>query len=203
MYKVFGDMLSGNCYKVKLLMQFLEIEHKWVHVDIMASETHTAEFKRMNPNARIPVIEWDGDNYLWESNAILNYLAAGTQWLPKGQYERAKVLQWQFFEQYSHEPYIATARYINKYLGLPKEREAEYHAKQTGGHKALAVMEQHLAEHQFMLGAQATIADISLYVYTHVADEGDFDLSAYISIQRWLKDFESIPGYITMVRENA
>lgn len=198
MYKVYGDMLSGNCYKVKLLMQFLEIQHEWVPVDILASETHTAEFKQMNPNARIPVIEWDGDQYLWESNAILNYLADGTQWLPQDKLQRAKVLQWQFFEQYSHEPYIATARYINKYLGLPEEREAEYHAKQTGGHKALSVMDQHLAENQFFLDDQATIADISLYAYTHVADEGGFDLSAYTNIQRWFKDFERLPGYITM-----
>ncbi len=203
MYKVFGDMLSGNCYKVKLLMQFLDIKHEWISVDILVSETHTEEFKRMNPNARIPVIQFDGGQYLWESNAILNYLAVDTPWLPEGNYARAKVLQWQFFEQYSHEPYIATARYINKYLGLPKEREAEYHAKQPGGHRALTVMENHLAENQFFLGAQVTIADISLYAYTHVADEGGFDLSAYTNIQRWFKDFEALPGYITMTRENA
>jgi glutathione S-transferase len=203
MHKVFGDMLSGNCYKVKLLMQFLCIEHEWVHVDILASETHTEEFKRMNPNTRIPVIELDDGKYLWESNAILNYFAEGTEFLPKEKYERAKVLQWQFFEQYSHEPYIATARYINKYLGLPKEREAEYHAKQAGGHKALSVMEQNLATNKFFLGNNATIADISLYAYTNVANEGGFDLSKYINVQRWFRDFESIPGYTKMARENA
>jgi glutathione S-transferase len=203
MYKVFGDMLSGNCYKVQLLMQFLCIEHEWIHVDILANETHTEEFKRMNPNTRIPVVELDNGKYLWESNAILNYFADGSEFLPRDKYERAKVLQWQFFEQYSHEPYIATARYINKYLGLPKEREAEYHAKQAGGHKALSVMEQHLATNTFFLGDQATIADISLYAYTHVADEGGFDLSEYINIQRWFGDFESISGYVKMDRNNA
>jgi glutathione S-transferase len=203
MYKVFGDMLSGNCYKIKLLMQFLGIEHEWIHVDILANETHTEEFKRMNPNTRIPVVELDNGKYLWESNAILNYFADGSEFLPRDKYERAKVLQWQFFEQYSHEPYIATARYINKYLGLPKEREAEYHAKQAGGHKALSVMEQHLATNTFFLGDQATIADISLYAYTHVADEGGFDLSEYINIQRWFGDFESISGYVKMDRNNA
>ncbi|MEO0869553.1 MAG: glutathione S-transferase family protein [Cyanobacteria bacterium J06642_11] len=202
-YKVFGDMLSGNCYKVKLILQFLSIPHQWIPVDILAQETHTAAFQQMNPNTRIPVIELTQDTYLWESNAILNYLAEGTPFLPQDRYGRAKVLQWQFFEQYSHEPYIATARYINKYLGLPKEREAEYRAKQVGGHKALKVMDQHLADHPFFLGAQATIADISLYAYTHVADEGGFDLSAYGHIQRWFKDFEAIPGYITMARENG
>ena len=203
MCRVFGDMLSGNCYKIKLLMQFLEIKHEWVHVDILAKETHTEEFKQMNPNTRIPVVELGDRNYLWESNAILNYFAQGTKFLPPERYQRAKVLQWQFFEQYSHEPYIATARYINKYLGLPQAREAEYHAKQAGGHKALSVMEQHLAENKFFLGANATIADISLYAYTHVADEGGFDLSEYTNIQRWFKDFEQIPGYLKMARENA
>lgn len=203
MYKVFGDILSGNCYKIKLLLEFLDIEHEWVHVDILASETNSEEFKRMNPNARIPVVELGDGKYLWESNAILNYLAESTEFLPQEKYEKAKVLQWQFFEQYSHEPYIATARYINKYLGLPKEREAEYYAKQIGGHKALSVMEKHLAENKFFLGASATIADISLYAYTHVADEGGFDLSEYVNIRRWFKDFEGIPGYIKMARENA
>lgn len=203
MYTVFGDMLSGNCYKVKLLMQFLDIPHRWVHVDILANETHTSQFQQMNPNARIPVVALAENQYLWESNAILNYFAEGTQFLPQDRYLRAKVLQWQFFEQYSHEPYIATARYINKYLGLPKAREAEYHGKQAGGHKALAVMDKHLATNQFFLGNQATIADISLYAYTHVADEGGFDLSAYTNIQRWFRDFETIPSYIKMARENA
>ena len=198
MYKVFGDRLSGNCYKIKLLMQFLDIPHKWVEIDILAKETHTEEFRQINPNERIPVIELDKNSYLWESNAILNYLADGSGFLPQNAYERAKVLQWQFFEQYSHEPYIATARYINKYLGLPKEREAEYYSKQAGGHRALTVMDKHLAKHQFFTGAQATIADISLYAYTHVAHEGGFDLSAYTHIQRWLRDFETIPGYIKM-----
>jgi glutathione S-transferase len=198
MYKVFGDMLSGNCYKIKLLMQFLDIEHEWVHVDILINATHTDEFKAMNPNARIPVIELGNGNYLWESNAILNYLAEGTNYLPSEKYERAKVLQWQFFEQYSHEPYIATARYINKYLGLPKEREAEYHSKQVGGHKALAIMDRHLSQNKFFLDTSPTIADISLYAYTHVAHEGGFDLLEYINIQRWFNDFESIPNYIKM-----
>jgi glutathione S-transferase len=203
MYKIFGDMLSGNCYKIKLLVQFLDLAHEWVHVDILASETHTKEFKQMNPNAKIPVIELGDGKYLWESNAILNYLAEDTEFLPQDTYQKAKVLQWQFFEQYSHEPYIATARYIKKYLGLPKEREEEYYSKQVGGHKALAIMEKHLVENKFFLGKNVTIADMSLYAYTHVADEGGFDLSEYVNIQRWFKDFESIPGYIKMARENA
>ena len=203
MHKVYGDILSGNCYKIKLLLQFLGVEHEWIPVDILAGETHSDWFRKMNPNAKIPAVGLDDGRILWESNAILNYFAEGTAFLPHDRYQRAQVLQWQFFEQYSHEPYIATARYINKYLGLPKEREAEYHAKQAGGHKALAVMDGHLADSQFFVGSQPSIADISLYAYTHVADEGGFDLSGYENIRRWLGDFEDIPGYISMATENA
>ena len=203
MYKVYGDMLSGNCYKIKLIMAFLQVEHEWVHVDILANETHTDEFKKMNPNTRIPVLEIDKERYLWESNAILNYLAEGTKYLPTDRYKKSKVLQWQFFEQYSHEPFIATARYINKYLGLPKDREDEYHSKQEGGNKALSLMEKHLKKSKFFLGDNPTIADISLYAYTHVAEEGGFSLSRYNNLQRWFSDFESIPGYLTMDRKNA
>jgi len=200
MYKVYGDMLSGNCYKIKLIMEFLEIDHQWVHIDILASETHTDSFSLMNPNTRIPVLEISEGNYLWESNAILNFLAEDSKYLPSSKYERSKVLQWQFFEQYSHEPYIATARYINKYLGLPKEREDEYHSKQEGGHKALFVMDFHLENNKYFLGDTPTIADISLYAYSHVADEGGFDLSKYGNIKKWFEDFESIPNYIIMAR---
>ncbi len=198
MYKVYGDIQSGNCYKIKMLMQFLGIAHEWVHVNILASETHTEDFKRMNPNTRIPVLELGEGEYLWESNAILNFLADGTSWLPQEPLQRARVLQWQFFEQYSHEPYIATARYINKYLGLPKEREAEYHGKQAGGHKALAVMEQQLLRSKFLVGDTPTIADISLFAYTQVAHEGGFDLSRYTALLRWLDAIRALPDYLDM-----
>lgn len=198
MYKVYGDIQSGNCYKIKLLLQFLGIEHEWAHVSVLAQETHTSEFKRMNPNARIPVMDLGGGEYLWESNAILNFLADGTEWLPEEPLQRSRVLQWQFFEQYSHEPYIATARYINKYLGLPKEREAEYHGKQAGGHKALAVMEQQLQRSKFLVGDLPTIADISLFAYTQVAHEGGFDLAKYTAVLAWLDRIRTLPRYLDM-----
>ncbi|PCJ16632.1 MAG: glutathione S-transferase [SAR86 cluster bacterium] len=198
MYKVYGDIQSGNCYKIKLLLSFLGLEHEWIEVDILAGETHTDDFKKMNPNTRIPVLDLGDGKYLTESNAILNYLADGSPFLPEDRYQRAQVLQWQFFEQYSHEPYIATARYIRKYLGLPKEREAEYHAKQEGGHKALAVMEQQLTQTDFITGNSLTIADISLYAYTHVSHEGGFDLSDYGSIQTWIKTIEQQENYVGM-----
>lgn len=198
MIKVYGDILSGNCYKIKLLLEFLGIEYEWIHINILAQETHTEAFKKMNPNTRIPVVDFGDARYLWESNAILNYFADGTAFLAQDRWERAQTLQWMFFEQYSHEPYIATARYIKKYLGLPKDREAEYYGKQAGGHKALAIMNTQLAQQKFLVGEVPSIADIALYAYTQVADEGGFDLSPYPNILRWFKDIERIPGYVPM-----
>ncbi len=203
MLKVYGDMLSGNCYKIKLCLRYLDIEHKWQHVDILKQETHTTSFLSMNPNGRIPVLEIDAHTHLAESNAILHYLADGSPLLPKDKLMHARVLQWQFFEQYSHEPYIAVARYINKYLGLPTERQAEYAAKQAGGHRALKIMDQALGESDFLVGNQATLADISLYAYSHVADEGGFDLGGYTNINAWFQRIEQLPGYVTMSRENG
>jgi len=197
-YKVYGDIQSGNCYKLKLLMSLLDMEHDWIHVNILEGETHTSEFEKMNPNARIPVLDLGNGQFLSESNAILNFLADGTDYLPTDPFSRARVLQWQFFEQYSHEPFIATARYINKYLGLPKEREAEYHGKQEGGHKALGIMDRQLAETQWLASEQLSIADISLYAYTHVAEEGSFDLSAYDSVGRWIDAMQQQANYIGM-----
>lgn len=200
---VYGDIFSGNCYKIKMLLQFLQLPHEWRHVNILEAETHTDAFKKMNPNACIPVMQLDSGEYLVESNAILNYLAADTQFLPSDRLDRARVLQWQFFEQYSHEPYIATARYIKRYLGLPIEREAEFLSKQSGGHNALRVMNEHLAKHNYFVGDSLTIADISLYAYTQVAHEGDFDLASYTSILGWFKRIEAQPGYVAMAAENA
>ena len=198
MLRIYGDSQSGNCYKIKLLLYILSIEHEWIHVDILAGETHTDEFKKMNPNSRIPVLLLANGSILTESNAILNFLAEGSEYLPKDRYLRAQVLQWQFFEQYSHEPFIATARYINKYLGLPKERRAEFEAKQEGGHKALSVLEQQLSRSDFLVGASLTIADISLYAYTHVAHEGGFDLEGYVAIRRWIDRIEQRDDYLAM-----
>ena len=198
MIKVYGDIQSGNCYKIKLLLSFLETKHEWIHIDILKGETHTEAFKRMNPNTRIPVVQLDNGEVLTESNAILNYFAHDTHFLPADRLLRARVLQWQFFEQYSHEPYIATARYINKYLGLPKEREAEYHGKQEGGHKALAVMNTQLEKTPFLVGDKPTIADISLFAYSQVAHEGGFDLEAYGALREWLEAIKALPNYLAM-----
>ena len=200
MYKVYGDMLSGNCYKIKMLLTFLNIEHEWIHVDILNGETQTEAFKSINPNGKIPLLVIDDGQVLAESNAILNYLAEGTEYLPRSKFERASVLQWQFFEQYSHEPYIAVARYINKYLGLPSDRMAEYESKQSGGHKALKVMEEHLTNKTYFVANKISIADISLFAYTQVAHEGGFDLAGYPNILAWIKRIQDLPDYIEMAR---
>lgn len=196
--KVYGDIQSGNCYKIKLLLSFLSVEYEWIHVDILAGETHTPEFLSMNTNGKIPVLNLEDGRYISESNAILNFLANDSEFLPADNFIRAKILQWQFFEQYSHEPNIAVARFIAKYRGLPQDRRAEYEAKQEGGNKALAVMEKQLENTSFLVGDQLTIADISLYAYTHVAHEGGFDLSGYPAIQAWMGKIVAIPGYVGM-----
>ena len=198
--KIYGDIQSGNCYKIKFLLSLLEIKHEWIDVDILKNETLTDSFLSMNKNGKIPVLELDDGRFLSESNAILNYLAVDSSYLPNDNYLRSKVLEWQFFEQYSHEPYIAVARYISKYLGLPKEKIEEYKSKQEGGHKALNVMEAQLSETNYLVSDAPTIADISLYGYTHVADEGGFDLAQYSGVQAWLKRISNLPNYIGMER---
>ena len=195
---IYGDGKSGNCYKLQLVCANLGIEYTWVELDILNKDTQTAEFLSKNPNGKIPIIELTSGKVLTESNAILNYLADSTLLLPADSLNRAKVLQWQFFEQYSHEPYIAVARFIEKYLGLPEERLLEYKQKQLGGYKALDIMEQHLTDNLFLVNNTYSIADISLYAYTHVANEGGFDLSSYPHIKQWLKRVEQQPGYRPM-----
>ena len=196
--KVYGDSQSGNCYKIKLLLSLLDLNHEWIHVDILTGGTKSESLLLKNPNGQIPLLELDDGRFISESNAIMNYLASGSFYLPDDNFERAKVLQWQFFEQYSHEPYIAVARYIAKYLGLPENRKAEFESKQEGGHKALKVMESQLEKTPYLVGENLTIADISLYGYTHVAHEGGFDLSQYSSIQNWLNRIRQHPQYVGM-----
>lgn len=196
--KIYADIKSGNCYKIALLCSLLKIKHQWVHIDILNGETQTTTFLKKNNNGKIPLLELNDGSCLAESNAILNYLADSSELLPTDAMQRAKVLQWQFFEQYSHEPFIAVARYINIYLGLPDERAQEYNDLQVNGHKALSVMENQLKDSDYLIGSQLTIADISLYAYTHVAHEGGFELSQYPAILAWLKRIKETPSYISM-----
>lgn len=196
--KVYGDAKSGNCYKVQLVCSFLDIDHEWIDVDILAGDTRTEEFLRKNPNGKIPLLEIEEGVALAESNAIVNFLAAGTPFYPSDPLSQARVLQWQFFEQYSHEPFIAVARFINKYLGLPEEKKEEYASKQAGGHKALQVMEKQLSMTPYLAAERITTADISLYAYTHVAHEGGFELSGYPAVKAWLDRVASHAGFKAM-----
>ncbi|WP_426142000.1 glutathione S-transferase family protein [Pseudomonas sp. DWP3-1-2] len=199
MYKVYGDYNSGNCYKIKLMLSLLGISYQWIAVDILNGETQTPAFLEKNPNGKIPVLELEDGTCLWESNAILNFLADGSHFLPAEPRLRTQVLQWQFFEQYSHEPCIAVARFIQFYLGLPQERLAEYRSLQKAGYRALAVMEQQLKRTPYLVGDRFSIADIALYAYTHVAHQGGFDLSAYPGIVQWLARVKDQPGYVGML----
>lgn len=199
MYKVYGDYNSGNCYKIKLMLALLGIEYEWVPVDLLGGETQTTAFLEKNPNGKIPVLELEDGTCLWESNAILNFLADGSVYLPTEPRLRTQVLQWQFFEQYSHEPCIAVARFIQFYLGLPEERMKEYRSLHKAGYRALAVMERQLGRTPFLVGDSFSIADIALYAYTHVADQGGFDLLPYTSIRQWLERVRQQPGYVGML----
>ncbi|MFI8482651.1 glutathione S-transferase family protein [Pseudomonas sp. NPDC078700] len=199
MLKVYGDYRSGNCYKVKLLLNLLAMPYEWIAIDILKGETQTEAFLAKNPNGKIPVLELEDGTCLWESNAILNYLADGSEYLPTEPRLRTQVLQWQFFEQYSHEPSIAVARFIQLYQNMPEERLAEYQRCHVLGYKALKVMEKQLQSTPYLVGEQYSIADIALYAYTHVADEGGFDLSAYPAIRMWLDRVATQPGHIGML----
>ena len=199
MYKVYGDYNSGNCYKIKLMLNLLGAEYEWVPVDILKGETETEAFLAKNPNGKIPVLELEDGTCLWESNAILNFLAEGTPYLLTEPRLRTQMLQWQFFEQYSHEPTLAVARFIQFYLGMPEERMEEYHSLHRRGNKALKVMEQQLLRTPFLVGDNFSIADIALYAYTHVADQGGFDLTQVPAIQAWLARVKQQPGYVGML----
>jgi glutathione S-transferase len=198
MFRVFGDRVSGNCYKVKLLLTQLGHPFEWIDIDVLNGETRTPESLAMNPNGRVPVLEIEPGVHLAESNAILCYLAEGTHYLPDDRLDRARVLQWLFFEQYSHEPYIATSRFWIRYLGKADEYRDKLAEKRPGGEAALAIMERELASRDWFAGGRYTIADIALYAYTHVAHEGGFDLAPYPAIRAWLKRVEAQPGYAPM-----
>lgn len=198
MLKVYGDYRSGNCYKIKLMLHLLGREYQWQAVDVLKGETHASEFLARNPNGKIPVLELEDGTFLWESNAILNYLADGGEFIPVEPRLRTQMLQWQFFEQFSHAPYVATARVIRLYQGLPEERRAEYENCHKGGYKAFSVMQQQLQRTPYLVGEQYTLADIALYPYSHVATEGGFDLSGFPAVQTWLERIASHPRHVTM-----
>ncbi|MDF3075255.1 MAG: glutathione S-transferase [Alphaproteobacteria bacterium] len=178
---------SGNAYKIRLLLSHLDLDYKRVILDIDKAETRTPQFLAKNPNGRVPALELDDGTVLPESNAILFYFAEGTPYLPFDRLGRAQALQWMFFEQYSHEPNIATVRYWIKHkIPVTPFIEAAMPAKRKAGYAALDVMETHLKRRDFFVGERYSIADIALYAYTHVAHEVDFDLKPYPAIRAWM-----------------
>ena len=194
--KLYDFHESGNGYKVRLLLAQLGLAYERIELDILKGATRTPEYLAINPNGRIPVLEFDDGERLAESNAILCYLGEGTPFLPDGRLERARTLQWLFFEQYSHEPFIATLRFWY-FSGQAEQRKREIEERTPRGYEALGVMETQLAGREFLVDRYG-IADIALYAYTHVAHEARFDLSAYPAVNAWLERVPAQPGHIPM-----
>lgn len=196
MFRLYDFLPSGNCYKIRLLLTQLGIPFERVEINIFKGESRAPEFTSKNLNGRVPVLEIEPGKFLAESNAILFYLSEGTKFFPNDLWERAQVLQWLFFEQYSHEPYIATSRFWISELGKAQEYRDAINQKREPGYAALTVMETHLTNHKFFVGEHYTIADIGLFAYTHVADEGGFDLTRFPVIQAWLERVKAQPQHI-------
>ena len=200
MMRLYDYLPSGNGYKVRLLLAQLAVPFELVQLDIVKGETRTPEFLAKNPNGRIPLLEVEPGKLLAESNAILFYLSDGTPFLPEDRWARAQVLQWMCFEQYSHEPNIATVRFWMHSLELTPERRAAIEQKRPLGYAALDVMESHLATHRFFVNDRYSIADIALYAYTHVADEGGFELERYPAVQGWLARVREQPRHVPITQ---
>jgi glutathione S-transferase len=198
MFTVYGMSDSGNCYKVRLALEQLALPYRWIEVDPARGETRTPEFLAMNANGKVPTLELEDGTFLPESNAILHYLADGSRLLPAGRVQRARVLQWMFFEQYSHEPYVAVARAIVRYQPPDSPRRGELARLLERGGQALAVMQRHLEHEPFFVDARYSIADIALYAYTHCAGDGGFELSAYPAIESWLARVKSQSRHVAM-----
>jgi glutathione S-transferase len=203
MLKLYDYLSSGNCYKIRLLLNQLGIAYQRVPIDIVKGESRTPEFLERNPLGKTPVLEIKPGQYLAESNAIIYYLADGTNFFPTNRWERAQVMQWLFFEQYSHEPNIATVRFWIVTLKQAEQRREAIEQKQVLGYTALRVMEQHLSRHDYFVGDRYSIADIALYAYTHVAEEGNFDLSQFPAILAWFDRIVSQPNYISITQSDV
>ena len=199
MLRLYDFHESGNGYKVRLLLSQLDIPYERVELDILKGETRRPEFLDKNPNGRIPVLELEDGTCLCESNAILWYLSEGTGFLPEPRLERARALQWMFFEQYSHEPYVAVVRFWH-FAGLAADKQAEIPERMERGYQALAVMERHLKDRAFFVADRYSIADIALYAYTHVAEEGRFELSRFPAVTDWLGRVSAQPGHIPITK---
>ncbi|HVZ13455.1 MAG TPA: glutathione S-transferase family protein [Bauldia sp.] len=199
-YILYSMQSSGNCYKPRLMLHLLGLPFRLVDVAPDRGETRTAEFLALNPNGRVPLLVLPDGRKLSESNAMLLYLADGTRYLPADRYERAQVNQWLFFEQYDHEPQIAVARswitvYPDKRGKATREQLAGWLEK---GNRALAVMEARLKDHDWLVGYNYSVADIALYAYTHVAEEGGYELAQYPGISRWIARVAAAPRHVSL-----
>ena len=195
---VHGMSTSGNCHKVRLLLEQLGRPYTWIEVDSAHGGTRTPEYLAKNPNGKVPMLERADGSVLVESNAILCWLAEGSPYLPADAWQRAQALSWLFFEQYSHEPYIAVARFIRGWTPLDSPRRADLPRMHERGMQALAVMEKHLAQATWFTGPAYGVADIALFAYTHCAGEGGFDLAAFPHITDWLARVRAQPGFVPM-----
>jgi glutathione S-transferase len=198
MYTLYGSAISGNCWKPAFMLRQRGLPFRWVEVDVIAGASRTPQFLALNPNGRVPLLQWPDGSLLAESNAMLLHLGESTPWLPRDPYQRAKVYEWLFFEQYTHEPAVATVRFWVAYLGKGEEWREKIAATMVKGQAALGVMEQQLARTPFLVGGQATLADVALYAYTHCAGEGGYRLEDYPAVSAWLARFAALPGFVAM-----
>ncbi|MDR3414810.1 MAG: glutathione S-transferase family protein [Nevskia sp.] len=198
MHTVYGNSISGNCWKPAFMLRQRGLPFRWVEVDILAGASRTPEFLAMNPNGRVPLLQLPDGRRLAESNAMLLHLGEGTAWLPADAYERAKVYEWLFFEQYTHEPAVATVRFWVAYLKKHEEWREKIAETMVKGYAALGVMERQLGRTPYLVGAAPTLADIALYAYTHVAHEGGYRLDDYPALRAWLARFAELPGFVAM-----
>ena len=195
---LYNSAVSGNCYKVRLLLAHLGLPYETEEVSVVDRSGRAERLGSLNPALRVPTLVLDDGRPLAESNAILWYFGDGTQYVPDDAYERAQVLQWMFFEQYSHEPYIAVARFWKAYSGVPERFERQRERLLTGGYAALNAMEKHLEGRSFLVADGYSVADISHYAYTHVAHEGEFDLEPYPAVRAWLGRVAEQPGHVAI-----
>ena len=193
---LYDSPVSGNCYKVRLLLAHLGIPYERRTMDVVDRSDRPDVLGGLNPALRVPTFVLDDGRPLGESGAILWYFGEGTRFVPTDPYERAQVLQWMFFEQYDHEPAIAVARFWLSYSGRPEAFADRREERTAAGHRALAAMERHLDGRAFLVGDGLTLADIALYAYTHVAPEGGFDLGPYPAVRAWLERVAAEPGHV-------
>ena len=200
MILLYGYPPSGNCWKVAQILEFTRRPYRWVIIDSNQGETRKPEFLARFPIGKVPGVELEDGSLLSESGAILTHFAENTVWLPPAGLARTRVMEWLFFEQYSHEPHIAVARNIISFLGQKEAQAARLAACRVGGEKALTVMERRLNDHPWLTDSGPTIADIALCAYTQVADQGEFDLALWPGVEAWVRRMQDLSGYLELPR---